>query len=154
MEADEKEVDGEGEAEQGGEDGDEIDDKAGGLEISGFELPASAVIAVEPDEREDDSAEHGDDAGPDGHAGGLKAASLELQEFADGDGEAADGEAEDDEGDAGANPGEEGAFVGEMIVCEAELIARLGFGWAGSGRGHKFLSERETRRDDCHWMAA
>ena len=40
MEADEEEVGGKGEAEEGGEDGDEVDDEAGGLECAGFELRA------------------------------------------------------------------------------------------------------------------
>lgn len=135
MKADEDEVGGEGEAEQSGEDGDEIDDEAGGLKNTGFELGAGAAVAEEANESEDDAAEHGDDAGPDGQAGGLKGASLDLQELADRDGEAADGETEDDEGDAGADPGEESAFVGEMIGGKADLIARLRFRCVGSGHG-------------------
>jgi hypothetical protein len=140
VETNTEEIGGEGEAEEGSEDGDQIDDEAGGLEITGFELGAGAAVAEEARQSEDDTTEHGDYAGPNGHAGGMGSASLDLQEFADGHGEASDGEAEDDKGDAGADPGEEGAFVGEMIAGEADLIARLGFWWAGFGRGHNFSS--------------
>ena len=93
LELDVNQIRGQGQTEQRHQDTDEVYQESRRFEPSRFQQPARVAVAQPAGKGQHDAAKDGDGSEPDRDAHGPDRVAFELQELANGDGEAANGKA-------------------------------------------------------------
>ena len=100
----------------------DVDHKPSRLKTVRIKLQFGFPVAIESGQNQQHSANRRNDAEPGGEARSRGVHSLQLQKFAQGDGETSDGESKNDGGNAGPHPRKESALVGEMVARAIGIV--------------------------------